>query len=76
MIKIRSPSDRLPQQQAKMRQWMANGARLGWLIDPFEDAVWVYRENQDEPEQIERLSELDCGDILPGLTIDLAHIWR
>ena len=76
VIEIRSSSDRLPQQQAKMRQWMANGARLGWLIDPFEDTVWVYREDQDEPEQIERPNELDCGDILPGLTIDLAHIWR
>ena len=76
VIEIRSPSDRLPQQQAKMRQWMANGARLGWLIDPFEDAVWVYREDQGEPEKIERPSELDCGDILPGLTIDFTHIWR
>ena len=57
-----------------MRQWMANGSRLGWLIDPFEDAVWVCREDQGEPEQIERPSELDCGDILPGLTIDFTHI--
>lgn len=76
VVEIRSPSDRLPQQQAKMRQWMANGARLGWLIDPFSDAIWVYREDQAEPEQLERPNQLDCGDILPNLTINLSHIWR
>ena len=76
VVEIRSPSDRLPQQQAKMRQWMANGARLGWLIDPFSDAVWIYREDQTEPEQLERPNQLDCGDILPNLTINLSHIWR
>lgn len=76
VVEIRSPSDRLPLQQTKMRQWMANGARLGWLIDPLSDAVWVYREDQAEPEQIERPNQLDCGDILPNLTINLSHIWR
>ena len=59
-----------------MRQWMSNGARLGWLIDPFEDAAWVYREGVAEPQRIERPAELDCGDVLPGLVIDLAHVWR
>lgn len=73
VVEIRSPSDRLPQQQAKMRQWMANGARLGWLIDPFSDTVWVYREHQAESEQLERPDQLDCGEVLPGITINLAH---
>ena len=76
VVEIRSPSDRLSRQQAKMRQWMSNGARLGWLIDPFEDAVWVYREAIADPERIERPTQLDCGDILPNLVIDLAHVWR
>ena len=76
VVEIRSPSDRLSRQQAKMRQWMSNGARLGWLIDPFEDAVWVYRETAAEPERLERPAELDCGDVLPGLVIDLSHVWR
>ena len=76
VVEIRSPSDRLPQQQAKMRQWMANGARLGWLIDPFSGTLWVYRERQTEPEQLERPAQIDCGDILPNLTINLSHIWR
>ena len=76
VVEIRSPSDRLSRQQAKMRQWMSNGARLGWLIDPFEDAVWVYRETAAEPERLERPTHLDCGDILPNLRIDLSHVWR
>ena len=33
---------------------MANGVRLGWLLDAFEETVWVYREGQPEPERLDR----------------------
>jgi len=76
VVAIRSRTDRLPRQQAKMRQWTANGARLGWLIDPFEGSVWVYRAGHAGPEQIARPQRLSCGGLLPGLSIDLSHVWR
>ena len=43
VIELRSPSDRLPEFQAKMREWISNGAELAWLIDPERQMVEVYR---------------------------------
>ncbi|MGA2741414.1 MAG: Uma2 family endonuclease [Bryobacteraceae bacterium] len=34
VVELRPPTDRLPRVQAKMREWMDNGVKLGWLIDP------------------------------------------
>ena len=42
-IELKSPSDTLDAAQAKMREYLENGLRLGWLIDPFARRVYVYR---------------------------------
>src|SRR5271163_566973 len=42
VIELLSQSDRLPKAEAKMRDWIANGAALGWLIDPYKRQVTVY----------------------------------
>jgi Uma2 family endonuclease len=74
VIELRSPSDRLAVAQAKMREYVANGARLGWLIDPLTRRVYVYRpdarvERLDNPERV-------AGDpVLPGFVLDLREIW-
>ncbi len=57
-----------------MAEYIANGARLGWLIDPFERRVDVYRpgvpvEERDEP------ATLSGDPELPGFVLDLAPIW-
>ncbi len=69
LVEIRSPSDSMSQLQAKMAEWMENGCRLGWLIDPFEHVAIVYRadgsaatQSFDEP--------LSGEDVLPGFTFD------
>ncbi len=49
VIELRSPSDSLPEFKEKMDLWIANGAQLAWLIDPMEQAVSVYRPDQ-QPE--------------------------
>ena len=62
---IMSETDRLPPLQRKMERYMANGALLGWLIDPYRKRVHVYRpdtevETLDDPETI-------SGDpVMPG----------
>ncbi len=43
VIELRSPSDRLPPLQAKMEEYIQNGARLGWLLDPVDNSATVYR---------------------------------
>jgi Uma2 family endonuclease len=74
VIELRSPTDSLPAVQAKMQEYMANGAMLGWLIDPILHRVSIYRpglaaEVLDNPETL-------SGDpILPGFVLDLREIW-
>ena len=74
VIEVRSPSDRLPQQQRKMEKWIAYGARLGWLVDPEESRIYVYRPDAD-PEILERPDTISGEPELPGLKVDCADIW-
>jgi len=43
VIELRSPSDRLAPLREKMKEWIGNGAQLGWLIDPETRSVEIYR---------------------------------
>ena len=75
VVEIRSQSDSVARQQEKMEQWMAYGVRLGWLIDAYSETVWIYREGQDEPEELDKPAQLSGEDVLPGLVVDMARIW-
>lgn len=74
VIELKSASDRLETLQAKMQEYLDNGAQLGWLIDRQAQLVWIYRPNQaveilDHPEMV-------IGDPeLPGLGVNLRSIW-
>ena len=59
--------------QAKVREYMENGARLGWLIDPQNKVVEIYRPNQDV-EIIQSPKTLSGEDVLSGFTLDLSEI--
>jgi Uma2 family endonuclease len=74
VIELRSPSDRLSALQRKMRQYLANGARLGWLIDPFTKQVEIYRP--DTPvERLDHPPSVSADPVLPGFVFDLREIW-
>lgn len=75
VIELRSPSDSLRAVQAKMVEYMENGAQLGWLIDPEDRQVYVYRP-QTEVEILENPTTLSGDPELPGLVIDLQEIWN
>ena len=66
VLEIRSRSDNLRPLQHKMRLWMDAGACLGWLIDPINRRVYIYRAGQPEPEMLENPATLDGEDVLPG----------
>ncbi len=68
VVEIRSISDNLAPLQRKMRLWMDGGARLGWLIDPRQRRVYIYRIGQPEPEALEDPETLDGEDVLPGFS--------
>ena len=47
VIELRSAHDRIRRLRSKMEEYMANGAELDWLIDPFEKTVTIYRPLTD-----------------------------
>ena len=57
-----------------MQEYIGNGARLGWLIDPAQKRVYIYRPNQPI-EQLDNPSSLNGESILPGFVLDLNEIW-
>jgi len=74
VLELRSPSDRLADLQAKMREYLANGARLGWLLDPLPRHVYIYRP--DAPvERLEAPETLAGDPVLPGFILELREIW-
>lgn len=74
VAELRSPSDGLPQLQAKMREWIDNGARLGWLIDPESRTVHVFRPGKP-PEVLEKPARVSAEPELPGFELELAAIF-
>jgi Uma2 family endonuclease len=57
-----------------MEEYIVNGARLGWLIDPLERRVYVYRP-QSEPETLDDPSSVAGDPVLPGFVLGLEEIW-
>jgi Uma2 family endonuclease len=74
VIELRSPSDALGDLRAKMEAYVAGGAGLGWLIDPAERRVYVYRAGA-EVEVLEDHRRLSASPELPGFVLDLELIW-
>jgi Uma2 family endonuclease len=74
VVELRSQSDSLTALQAKMREYLENGARLGWLIDPQNRRVEIYRLG-GEVEVLENPVELSGEDVLPGFVLNLRKLW-
>lgn len=75
VIELMSKTDSLKEAKEKMLvDWMANGCRLGWLIDPFNQTTHIYRA--DGSIQINRGFEypLSGEDVLPSLEFDLTEL--
>ena len=75
VVELRSDSDRLSVLQTKMEEYIANGARLGWLLDPLERRAHIYRPNM-QPEILDNPEALSADPELPGFTLDLKPIWE
>jgi Uma2 family endonuclease len=73
VVEVRSPSDRLPALMAKMEEWIRNGCRLAWLIDPIDGKAHIYRANGTVEERgIDGI--LSGEDVLPGFSFDLKSL--
>jgi len=74
VVELRSRTDRVIQLRAKMVEYLENGASLGWLIDPFERRVYVYRPDQDVV-LLENPETVSGDPLLPGFTLNLTELW-
>jgi Uma2 family endonuclease len=73
VIELRSPTDDLSELQSKMQEYRENGVRLGWLLDPQNQHVEIYRPGQ-AVEVLQSPLSLSGEDVLPGFTLNLDRI--
>ena len=73
-IELKSPSDTLAALERKMDEYIANGLQLGWLIDPKQKTVYIYRPHLSV-EIFDNPNTLSADPILPGFVLDLTKIW-
>ncbi len=75
VVELRSRTDRLKPLQAKMQEYLENGAQLGWLIDPYKRRVYVYRP--DAPMQrLDQPENVSGEPLLPGFVLPVAQLWQ
>jgi Uma2 family endonuclease len=74
VVDLRSRTDWLPYLEAKLEEYIENGAQLGWLIDPLERRVYVYRPGA-AVEVLENPKTVSGEPILRGFELSLAAIW-
>lgn len=75
IIELRSEHDEVSDLQKKIREeWMGNGCRLAWLIDPFEEVVYVYHQDGTISEIRGFDNTVSGEDILPDFVLELKEL--
>jgi Uma2 family endonuclease len=74
VIELRSSTDRIRRLKAKMEEYIANGAELGWLIDPEERNVWIYRPGR-AAECVANPERISGEGPVAGFVLELADVW-
>jgi Uma2 family endonuclease len=74
-VEVLSPNDRMSKVNAKIADYLKNGVRVVWLLDPEEKHVTVYRPARAF-EIIPEVGELAGGDDLPGFACRVADLFR
>lgn len=75
VIELLSPTDALSTTQAKMTEYIDNGAQLGWLIDPEMRQIHVYRPRRNVAI-IDNVVEISADPELRAFVLDLREIWE
>ena len=74
VVELRSSSDGLEPLQAKMKEYIDNGALLGWLLNPQQRQVEIYRPGL-EVEVLENPTHLSGENVLPGFVLNMRRVW-
>lgn len=75
VLELMSPSDSLLETQTKMQEYIDNGVKLGWLINPKMRQVEIYRLGKPK-ELLESPTELSGEEVLPGFILSLQLVWK
>ncbi|MBC6990065.1 Uma2 family endonuclease [Hymenobacter sp. BT491] len=75
VVELKSASDSIKTLQAKMLDWLRNGAQLAWLIVPETETAYIYRPDRTEPEVVQGFdNELFGENVLQGFHLRLAEL--
>lgn len=74
VVELRSGSDTLKSLRTKMQEYLDNGTQLGWLIDPRERRVYIYRPGA-EVEVLTDATTVSGDPVLPGFELQLSELW-
>jgi Uma2 family endonuclease len=74
VIELRSPTDFVQDLHVKMQEYIDNGARLGWLIDPTDKCVSVYRPGQ-LTKTLHNPASISGDPVLPGFELHVQELW-
>jgi Uma2 family endonuclease len=74
VVELRSPSDSPVNLQNKMAEYVENGAALGWLIDPLEKKVYVYRPAA-EIEVLDNPKQVSGEPLLKVFVLNVRKLW-
>ena len=75
VLELMSPTDNLSTVQAKMQEYLRSGLRLGWLLNPKDRQVEIYRAGQ-AVQMLQAPTALSGEDVLPNFTLNLDWFWR
>jgi Uma2 family endonuclease len=75
VVELRSRTDRLSDLQEKMQEYIDNGARLGWLLDPVEKRVHIYRPGQ-AVELLHDPVTVSGDPVLSGFVLNVRELWQ
>ena len=74
MVELLSPTDRLTDTMRKMEHWLAAGARLGWLVAPITESVYLFEPGQPVRPVVGFDQDLAAGPLLPGFKLELRRL--
>ena len=75
LVELLSESDSLPKVKAKMEMWIANGAQLAWMIDPYGAMLSIYRQGKPV-EVLDRPDSVEAEGVVPGFRLSLSQMWQ
>ena len=60
--------------EEKMEMWLANGAQLAWMIDPFAADITIYRPGKDA-QRLARPEWVEADAVVPGFRLETSRLW-